>query len=128
MSGEWNPDAFTDSFKEQILQLVERKIAAGETETVAHIEPQEAGTGATIYDLTEMLQRSLKNKGKAASANEETEEEEKPARKTSAKRTAGRKFSGKTSSRTAGKSASKSTSKATSKSVAKSSAPRRRSA
>lgn len=128
MSGEWNPDAFTDSFKEQILQLVERKIAAGETETVAHIEPQEAGTGATIYDLTEMLQRSLKNKGKAASANEETEEEEKPAPKTSAKRTAGRKSSGNTSSRTAGKSASKSTSKAASKSAAKSSAPRRRSA
>ncbi|WP_229723890.1 non-homologous end joining protein Ku [Oxalicibacterium solurbis] len=122
MSGEWDPDAFTDSFKEQILQLVERKIAAGETETVAHIEPQEAGTGATIYDLTEMLQRSLKNKGKAASADDETEEE-KPARKTPAKRAAARKSSGKTSSRAAVKSASKSKS-----ANAKPSAPRRRSA
>lgn len=120
MSGEWDPDAFTDSFKEQILQLVERKIAAGETETVAHIEPQETGTGATIYDLTEMLQRSLKNKGKAASANDDTEEE-KPARKTPAKRAAARKSSGKTSSRAAVKSASKSAN-------AKPSAPRRRSA
>lgn len=63
MSTSWAPQNFTDSFKEQILQLVKEKVEAGKTELVAH--PDEAETesaGAKIYDLTEMLQRSL-NKG-----------------------------------------------------------------
>lgn len=123
MSGEWDPGAFTDSFKEQILQLVERKIAAGETEAVTHIEPQESGSGgATIYDLTEMLQRSLKSKRGAAS-NDEADEEE-PVRKAPAKRAAARKSPAKASARTAAKSAHKSTSK----NAATKSAPRRKSA
>lgn len=68
MSGDWDPAQFTDSFKEQILHLVEEKVKAGETETVTPIEPAESaesGESAKIYDLTEMLQRSLKG-GKTA--------------------------------------------------------------
>ena len=68
MSAKWNPEDFTDSFKEQILQLVEDKVKAGQTETVSHIdkEPGESSASARIYDLTEMLQRSLSNIGKSA--------------------------------------------------------------
>jgi DNA end-binding protein Ku len=62
MSGEWDPEQFTDSFKEQILQLVEEKAKAGEIETVAHVEAEEAGETAKIYDLTEMLRRSLRGR------------------------------------------------------------------
>ena len=75
MSAEWNPEAYHDSFKEQILDLVEQKAKAGETASVTPIEPQEQTSGsATIYDLTELLQRSL-NKGGA---------EKKPAAKPTA--------------------------------------------
>lgn len=67
MSSKWNPADFTDSFKEQILHLVEEKIKAGQTESVTPIEQVEtAESGARIYDLSEMLQRSLNNLGKAA--------------------------------------------------------------
>jgi DNA end-binding protein Ku len=67
MSSKWNPADFTDSFKEQILKLVEERIKAGQTESVTPIEAVESvEPGARIYDLTEMLQRSLKNLGKAA--------------------------------------------------------------
>jgi DNA end-binding protein Ku len=63
MTGKWKPENFTDSFKEQILQLVKEKVEAGDTETVTRPEAEEGETGgAKIYDLTEMLQRSL-NKG-----------------------------------------------------------------
>jgi DNA end-binding protein Ku len=63
MTGKWKPEEFTDSFKEQILQLVKEKVEAGDTETVTRPEEGEEETGgAKIYDLTEMLQRSL-NKG-----------------------------------------------------------------
>ncbi len=64
MSGEWNPEDFTDSFKEQILQLVEEKVKSGDTETVTQIEASEPAESAKIYDLTELLQRSLKGKAK----------------------------------------------------------------
>lgn len=64
MSTEWQPQAFKDSFKEQILALVKEKVKAGKTETVTPIEAVESGApSATIYDLTELLQRSLKGKG-----------------------------------------------------------------
>ena len=63
MSAKWQPDSFTDSFKEQILQLVKEKVDAGDTESVTEPEAgEQEAAGAKILDLTEMLQRSL-NKG-----------------------------------------------------------------
>lgn len=82
MSGAWNPEEFTDSFKEQILHLVEEKVKAGETAAVTQIEAVESGESAKIYDLTEMLQRSLKG-GK--SSKEISKEETTAAKKTAAK-------------------------------------------
>ena len=67
MTGRWNPEAFTDSFKAQILRLVKEKVEAGKTEAVSEPETQETG-GAKILDLTEMLRRSLNRGGKAAGA------------------------------------------------------------
>jgi DNA end-binding protein Ku len=86
MSAEWDPAEFKDEFKDEILRLVDRKVKAGQTETVTQPEPEEGQSteskGAKIIDLTELLQRSLRNKGggKAKAANEEDgEDEEEPA-------------------------------------------------
>ena len=77
MSAEWDPEAYQDSFKQRIFDLVEQKVKAGQTESVTPVEPQESSaTSATIYDLTELLQRSL-NKGGA--------EKKAPAKSTPAK-------------------------------------------
>lgn len=66
MTTDWNPEAYKDSFKEQIFDLVDQKIKAGQTASLTPLEPQEAtGPSATIYDLTELLQRSLNKGGKA---------------------------------------------------------------
>ncbi|MEO5660345.1 MAG: Ku protein [Polaromonas sp.] len=68
MAGKWDPHQFTDSFKEQIMALVERKVKEGKLETV--VQPGEANetaadsSGAQVLDLTELLQRSLR-KGSA---------------------------------------------------------------
>ena len=72
MSSDWDPDAFKNSFKDEIMKLVDRKIEAGQTEAVEKQEPMEAadaGSSAKILDLTELLQRSLR-KGGAKSAPE----------------------------------------------------------
>ena len=66
MSSEWDPDEFKDSFKDEIMKLVDRKIEAGQTEAVEKQEPMEAadaGSSAKILDLTELLQRSLRKGG-----------------------------------------------------------------
>jgi DNA end-binding protein Ku len=65
MSGKWNPEEFRDSFKDEIMKLVEQKAEKGEIQTVARPEEaEEVRTGAQILDLTELLQRSLKGGGK----------------------------------------------------------------
>jgi DNA end-binding protein Ku len=85
MSAEWDPDEFKDEFKDEILRLVERKVKAGQTETVTQPEPEEGaseGRGAKIIDLTELLQRSLRGKGgakKAAAVQDDDDEDEEPA-------------------------------------------------
>jgi DNA end-binding protein Ku len=65
MTAPFEPAQFADRFKEQVMALVERKVEAGETETV--LEPEEeplpSGKGADVVDLTALLQQSLKGRG-----------------------------------------------------------------
>ncbi|KHJ59154.1 DNA-binding protein, partial [Burkholderia glumae] len=65
MSGDWAPDEYHDTFRDDILVLVERKVKAGKTET---IETPPAGAPAkaasNVLDLTELLRRSLDGGGR----------------------------------------------------------------
>jgi DNA end-binding protein Ku len=82
MSSDWDPDEFKDSFKDEIMRLVDQKVAAGDTESVTQPEPSEEGGssgGAKIIDLTELLQRSLRKGGKAAKGSDAEEDDEAPA-------------------------------------------------
>ncbi|WP_418118945.1 Ku protein [Variovorax sp. 350MFTsu5.1] len=80
MSAEWDPEEFRDEFKDEILRLVEKKVKAGQTETVTQPEPEEGeqaeGRGAKVIDLTELLKRSLRKGGGARARSEDAEEEE----------------------------------------------------
>jgi DNA end-binding protein Ku len=52
---------FHDTFTEEVMRLVDEKVAAGQTETVIQPEAEETEVRASnIVDLTELLQRSLK--------------------------------------------------------------------
>lgn len=115
MSIKWEPERFTDSFREQIMQLMQEKIDAGETAQVTQPESEEPESGtARIYDLTEMLQRSLKGRktgassgASAASGAEDDDGEPADARnsKASARKTSGKAATKKTAAK---KSAAKS--------------------
>ncbi|MGJ7543216.1 Ku protein [Variovorax sp. LT1R16] len=93
MSSDWDPDEFKDSFKDEIMRLVDRKVADGDTESVTQPESAEDGGrgSAKIIDLTELLQRSLRKGAKAAAAPPEEDEEEAPAAKTAARKKPARK-------------------------------------
>lgn len=96
MSAKWDPDDYKDEFKDAIMKLVEQRVKAGKTETVAPLEHVEenAGGGAKIIDLTELLKRSLKKPGGRAavkSANDEDSDAEDsgaPRRRGASKATA----------------------------------------
>jgi len=65
MSAHWSADQFRDSFREEIMKLVEAKAEAGETEHVTPVEKAPEG-GADVIDLTELLKRSLQGGGRKA--------------------------------------------------------------
>ena len=76
MSDTWNPHDYHDTFRDDIMALVEKKVKEGHTEEVSEVEegtPRK--TSAEILDLSELLKRSLKK--------------DKPAAKRSAKSTSG---------------------------------------
>jgi DNA end-binding protein Ku len=82
MSETWDPAQYHDTFHDDIMALVERKVRAGKTEEVTEVEtPHESRKSADILDLSDLLKRSLgRGKGKQAAADEETAA---PARKRS---------------------------------------------
>jgi len=118
MSGEWDPEQYKDEFKAAVMELVEQKANAGETETV--IEPQESSPAYAdnVIDLTELLQRSLKGgKGASKASAKSDEGDEKKAARAPASKTAAK--SAKSASKATGKTASKATTKTATKAASK---------
>lgn len=68
MTDAWDPSQYHDTFRDDIMALVDRKIRAGKTEEITAIEtPHESRQSADILDLSDLLKRSLgRGKGKAA--------------------------------------------------------------
>ena len=104
MSDTWNPQDYHDTFREDIMALVEKKVKEGKTAEVAEVEDTGEGkSSAEILDLSELLKRSLKKgkpaakRGAAADEAEDDAEEEaeeaapapaRPARKTTRRKRA----------------------------------------
>ena len=68
MSDKWDPSQYHDTFHDDIMALVDRKIRAGKTEEITEVEaPRESRRTADILDLSDLLKRSLgRGKGKPA--------------------------------------------------------------
>jgi DNA end-binding protein Ku len=81
LTGDWDPTAYTDEYREGLLGIVEAKINGEEIEVV---EPEPT---ARVVDLMEALKASV-----AAAKKEAKEEEPKaPAKRSAAKKPTGRK-------------------------------------
>ncbi|SIO12613.1 Ku protein [Paraburkholderia phenazinium] len=96
MSDSWDPLTYHDTFRDDIMALVDRKVRAGKTEEVTDVEtPKESRQSAEILDLSDLLKRSLgrgkgKTRGRASAAQDDDAEEaaEPPRRKTGTTRRA----------------------------------------
>ncbi|GAC1599246.1 MAG: Ku protein [Ramlibacter sp.] len=86
MASHWSADDFRDSFRDEIMKLVEAKARAGDTEAVDKV-PAEAmpQRGGDVIDLTELLKRSLQGSKGATPAKKSGT----PAKKAPSRRPAG---------------------------------------
>jgi DNA end-binding protein Ku len=97
MSDTWDPTNYHDTFKDDIMALVDRKVKEGKVAEVMTIdEGGEQKASADILDLSELLKRSLKKggapakRGKSAQAADDDSGETaaRPARKTARRKRA----------------------------------------
>ncbi|MNM78963.1 putative DNA repair protein YkoV [compost metagenome] len=69
MSDEWEPGQYHDSYREDVLALVKKKIKARQTKTITPPAPErEEEQGSNVIDLVALLQQSLGKKAPAAPA------------------------------------------------------------
>lgn len=94
MSEEWDPSLYHDTYKEDVLALVEKKVKAGQTKSITMPSKEtEAKPSTNVIDLVALLKQSLGSrpgKGRKAAADDEDDEtveeqddeqEDKPAKK-----------------------------------------------
>lgn len=64
MAEAWRPEQYHDTYRDDLLKLIDRKVSAGETHLVAELESKAASdTGAEVVDLMALLKRSLEARG-----------------------------------------------------------------
>ncbi|WP_338679152.1 Ku protein [Janthinobacterium sp. TB1-E2] len=69
MSEQWEPRQYHDSYREDVLALVKKKIKAKQTKTITPPAPEpEEEQGSNVIDLVALLQQSLGKKAPAAPA------------------------------------------------------------
>jgi DNA end-binding protein Ku len=98
MSETFEPGQYHDTFHDDILALVRRKVREGKTREIEDVQVPEPNGGAEIVDLTELLRQSLSGRRKSAGAAR------KPA---AAGKSAGRSARGATAKKTPTKATAK---------------------
>jgi DNA end-binding protein Ku len=67
MTEKWKPEAFTDTYRDDLMKRIEEKVKSGETHTLTEPEPEAAegrpARGGKVVDLMSLLERSLAQKG-----------------------------------------------------------------
>jgi len=86
MSEDWEPKQYHDTYREDVLALVKKKIKAKQTKTITQPEPEkEKRTSGKVIDLVALLQASLgKKPAKAALAaleDDDDDDDDPPPRK-----------------------------------------------
>ena len=126
MSEDWKPEQYHDTYREDILTLVEKKVKARETKTITMPDKEsKPASSSNVIDLVALLQQSIgKKPGKAAAvkdddnddgdADDDADAEEKAApakspRKSAAKPAAKQAVKPAAKSRTATKTTAKAT-------------------
>jgi DNA end-binding protein Ku len=63
MTAKWKPEEFRDEYRDELLELVERKAKTGKVKTVKKAAKE--AEPAKVVDLMSMLKKSLEQRGAA---------------------------------------------------------------
>jgi DNA end-binding protein Ku len=70
MKQKWDPEAYHDTYREDLLRRVDEKVQAGKTKTLTPAAAKASAVRtADVVDLTELLKRSLDRRGGSRGAN-----------------------------------------------------------
>jgi DNA end-binding protein Ku len=64
MTGEWNPQKYRDEYREDLLELIDKKVKTGRTKVVEAEERRPARREAKVVDIMHLLKRSVEQAGK----------------------------------------------------------------
>jgi DNA end-binding protein Ku len=67
MTGDWHPEDYRDTYHEDLLKLIDKRIKAGETEIVSTTEVQDSDeepSRGNVLDLMALLKQSVQDKAK----------------------------------------------------------------
>ena len=82
MSEKWKPQQYHDTYREDVMALIKKKIAANQTKTLTEPEPEEEKPAkSNVIDLVSLLQASLGKKPTKAAAADDDDDDEPPPRK-----------------------------------------------
>ncbi|ATQ76957.1 Ku protein [Massilia violaceinigra] len=111
MSEDWEPEQYHDTYREDILALVEKKVKARQTKTITMPEKEKApASKGNVIDLVALLQQSLGKKpakGKAANDDEDDGDKDEEAPPAKPRKTASKTTSTKAVAKSAAKTAAK---------------------
>jgi DNA end-binding protein Ku len=77
MTGDWNPKDYRDTYHEDLLKLIDKRIKAGETEIVSATDAEETDeepSRGEVVDLMALLKRSVQDKSRKRSSSDHRRE------------------------------------------------------
>jgi len=82
MSERWKPNQYHDTYREDVMAMVKKKIAAKQTKTITMPEPEEdKPKKSNVIDLVSLLQASLGKKPARAGTDDDDDDDDPPPRK-----------------------------------------------
>jgi DNA end-binding protein Ku len=95
MTEKWHPEAFKNTYRNDLMKRIEQKVKAGETHTLtqpeAEVTEQRATGGGKVVDLMSLLERSLEQRGGGDSAARASKRKHSAARRRSTNSRAARR-------------------------------------
>ncbi|HEU4561780.1 MAG TPA: Ku protein [Longimicrobium sp.] len=95
MTSQWDPARYHDTYRDDLMALINGKIASGQTEVLDEtpVEEPAEDTGGKVVDIMALLKRSVEATGRRVAADtasnapddDADEEEERPAKKSRSK-------------------------------------------
>ncbi|MEP6933524.1 MAG: Ku protein [Nitrospirota bacterium] len=76
MTEQWKPERYRDTYHDDLMRLIAKRIKAGKTEVIAETEEAEKPKKGNVLDLMTLLKRSVQAKGKPASQSKRSSEKQ----------------------------------------------------